>query len=57
MENYSERKSIIDIGEKNTKRVFKGLNILDFMVMIAIPISLYFIDNFIIHIPNPFGGS
>ena len=38
-------KPIIDIGGKNTKRLFKGLTIIEVSVMVIIPISLFIIDN------------
>lgn len=57
MNFFKAGKPSIDIGEKNTKRLFRGLDIIDFCLLFAIPLTLYIIDHFIIPIPNPFGGN
>ena len=39
------RKPVIDLGEKNTKRVFNVLTLIEVSVMVIIPISLFIINN------------
>ena len=39
------RKPVIDLGEKNTKRVFNALTLIEISVMVIIPVSLIIIDS------------